>query len=594
MAKVVGDIAVSVEANVSGFEKGMKRAGRSVDRFDKKAAVLAQRMVAVGAAVATAVTAMTTAAFAASKEITNLARLSGVGVVQFQKYAAAGESVGFSQEKMADIFKDTNDKFGDFLATGAGPLKDFFEQIAPKIGVTADQFARLSGPEALQLYVTSLEKAGVSQQKMTFYMEALANDATALIPLLRNSGQAMNDLGNAAQRSGAIIDEALIGRGNEIAEKWRKIMNSMVGYTYQGALQMATMIDNAFGFTDSGRIELMRTQQDEAVSRRNATLKTLMESEDSLSKFDLGSSSANYNAGTDAYVREFRNRIETGKIVLEADEAELNIINERLLEASKAASERAERLAELTSGRSIVQAGTPIGSGGVDSVASGAESSNGGSGLDAKGFESFRQQLATQAEQIDFWREDQIERLREFREAKIATDEEFNALEADINKQHAEALAEIEMRSRQQKLTAFSGALGDLSSLMASENKKLFNVGKAAALAQAVLEGYSSASAAWNKGMIVGGPPVAAAFAAASVLKTGSIVSSISSASASGGGGGGSSGGGTPLAAPVAPLEVRASGFTADQLFTGDAVSGLFDQLQDEAGDRGIKVSFVQ
>jgi hypothetical protein len=37
-------------------------------------------------------------------------------------------------------------------------MKDFFEQIAPKVNVTAAQFAKLSGPEALQLYVSSLEK----------------------------------------------------------------------------------------------------------------------------------------------------------------------------------------------------------------------------------------------------------------------------------------------------------------------------------------------------------------------------------------------------------------------------------------------------
>jgi hypothetical protein len=85
---------------------------------------------------------------------------------------------------MSDILKDVNDRIGDFMQTGGGPMADFFENIAPKVGVTAEQFARLSGPEALQLYVDSLEKAGLSQQEMTFYLEAMASDTTALIPLL--------------------------------------------------------------------------------------------------------------------------------------------------------------------------------------------------------------------------------------------------------------------------------------------------------------------------------------------------------------------------------------------------------------------------
>lgn len=62
------------------------------------------------------------------------------------------------------------------------PLRDFFEKVAPRVGVTADQFARLSGPEALQLYVDTLERAGLSQQEMTFYLEAMASDATRAFP----------------------------------------------------------------------------------------------------------------------------------------------------------------------------------------------------------------------------------------------------------------------------------------------------------------------------------------------------------------------------------------------------------------------------
>ena len=108
---------------------------------------------------------------------------------------------------MADILKDVNDRVGDFLQTGGGPMADFFENIAPKVGVTAEQFARLSGPEALQLYVDSLEKAGLSQQEMTFYLEAMASDTTALIPLLQNGGAAMDGLADRAERLGVVLSE---------------------------------------------------------------------------------------------------------------------------------------------------------------------------------------------------------------------------------------------------------------------------------------------------------------------------------------------------------------------------------------------------
>src|SRR5690606_448282 len=129
---------------------------------------------------------------------------------EFQRWAAGSKRVGIEQDKLADILKDVNDRVGDFMETGGGPMKDFFEQVAPKVGVTAQQFKNLSGPQALQLYVDTLQKAGLNQQQMTFYLEAMASDATALIPLLQDGGKAMNAYGDAAERSGAILSDAAI------------------------------------------------------------------------------------------------------------------------------------------------------------------------------------------------------------------------------------------------------------------------------------------------------------------------------------------------------------------------------------------------
>jgi hypothetical protein len=114
--------------------------------------------------------------------------------------------VGVSHEKLADIFKDVQDKIGDYIQTGGGAMADFFENIAKTTGVTAEQMRKLSGPDALGLYFKSLERANLSQTEMTFYMEAIASDASALIPLLRNNSAGLKQWGDAAESVGAIID----------------------------------------------------------------------------------------------------------------------------------------------------------------------------------------------------------------------------------------------------------------------------------------------------------------------------------------------------------------------------------------------------
>jgi hypothetical protein len=139
-------------------------------------------------------------------QIRQFAQVANATPEALQRWSAGARTVGIEQEKLADILKDVNDRVGDFLQTGGGPMADFFERVAPQVGVTADQFARLSGPEALQLYVDTLERAGLNQQEMTFHLEAMASDATRLLPLLRNGGTEMARLGDQASDLGAVLD----------------------------------------------------------------------------------------------------------------------------------------------------------------------------------------------------------------------------------------------------------------------------------------------------------------------------------------------------------------------------------------------------
>lgn len=190
--------------------KGFGRLSREMDQANARMAAFARRAKLAGWAAATALSAavisMTRSTVSAANEISQLSQVANANPEVFQRWSAASATVGIAQEKLADILKDVNDRVGDFLQTGGGPMADFFENIAPRVGVTADEFARLSGPQALQLYVDSLQKAGVNSQEMTFYLEAMASDATRLIPLLQNGGAEMTRLGAQAERLGAVLD----------------------------------------------------------------------------------------------------------------------------------------------------------------------------------------------------------------------------------------------------------------------------------------------------------------------------------------------------------------------------------------------------
>lgn len=154
-------------------------------------------------------------------DIQRFSKLANASVKDFQYFAKGAESAGISMESFADKMKDMQDRIGDFQQTGGGPLADFFENIAPRVGVTIQQFQKLSGPDALQLFYNSLEKAGASTNDMKFYMEAIISDSSLLIPLLENGGKGFKEYGEAAKKAGAIMTDELAAN---LAEAKKQMM----------------------------------------------------------------------------------------------------------------------------------------------------------------------------------------------------------------------------------------------------------------------------------------------------------------------------------------------------------------------------------
>lgn len=239
-----GSIVIDLLMRTGAFETDANRAERRMRQLEdnfKKAGIA---MASAGAVAATGLAAIVTATVNNANEIAKFSKLANASTTEFQRMAAAASTVGISQEKLADILKDVNDKVGDFLVTGGGPMKDFFEQVAPKIGLTAEAFRNLSGPQALQLYVSSMEKAGANQQELTFLMEALANDATLLLPLLKNNSQALNELATSAGNAGAIMDDKTIAAAMRLKETTDQLKFSLTGIQNEISSGLIPELDN--------------------------------------------------------------------------------------------------------------------------------------------------------------------------------------------------------------------------------------------------------------------------------------------------------------------------------------------------------------
>lgn len=261
MAINAEQLNVILTARDREFQRAMDRNTKRIERFAKRSqkqlrntttgfnmlAAAAKRLVpaiaAVGAVSKLRQMVETTA------QLGDLAAVAGENVERFQELAFAAKTFGVSQEKMADILKDVNDKFGDYVQTGAGPLADFFDNIAPKVGLTADAFKDLSSSDKLGAYIKALEDANVSQADMTFYLEAIASDATLLQRVYANNGAELNRLSNRLRETGGVIDQEIVekaAKARETIALFSTTINNNAVIAIAGLVEALTNAGNAF------------------------------------------------------------------------------------------------------------------------------------------------------------------------------------------------------------------------------------------------------------------------------------------------------------------------------------------------------------
>lgn len=172
-----------------------------------------------------------------------------ISQLAMQKWQAAGSSVGIQTEQMIDIMKDVNDKIGDFALTGGGGAKDIFETLKLDI----KQFKTLSPDKILLKVGAALDKSKLTKSEKIFLMEGLANDASKLLPLLRNNAEQLTRMGDLAMKSGAILTAADSKILSKAAVNIGKMKLAFQGVSTQVGL-LGSHFMNAFGAKITGSI----------------------------------------------------------------------------------------------------------------------------------------------------------------------------------------------------------------------------------------------------------------------------------------------------------------------------------------------------
>ncbi len=246
MSNHIGRASILLTADTASFESEIVRARDTAQGalgdIRQQAMDMGQALktgVAMGTVALGALSATVGVAVKEQMELVNalnsVAMRANTTAAEIQKYTFAAKAMGIEQDKLGDIFKDTQDKIGDFLTTEGGELKDFFDNVAPRVGITTEKLREMSGPDALQAIYNGLDKANIGQAEMVFYMESIADEASLLIPLLKNGGEGFKIWEEAARNAGAVMDEKTIRATQEL-----NASTKLLELTYQGAKNQFT------------------------------------------------------------------------------------------------------------------------------------------------------------------------------------------------------------------------------------------------------------------------------------------------------------------------------------------------------------------
>ncbi|MGP5546254.1 transglycosylase SLT domain-containing protein [Psychrobacter alimentarius] len=212
--------------------------------------------MAIGGAVvaAGALAALAIETAKADVQLGIMAGTANSSLKSFQVLTHAAAGFGIEQEALAAILADTQEKLGEFSATGGGGAADFFEALQNNTKLTDEEIRNLGktlqgkdGVEAIQYLKDELDSLGATSQEQRFIMQSLAGDLGNLMPLFANGGAILEEYGIQLEDAGVIKTAEAIEQSRRLAAQTQAIQTQFEGLKTQLIAQtipaLSTLID---------------------------------------------------------------------------------------------------------------------------------------------------------------------------------------------------------------------------------------------------------------------------------------------------------------------------------------------------------------
>lgn len=626
MAEPVGGLFVRFSADFRSLVDGFKEIDKGIKKFDRAVTQTAKGVASMAVAFGAAAAGVFLFAKRQSDMLDELAKTSqkiGVTVESLSALKHGASLAGVSFDQLTVGLRMLSKNMADMQA-GTGEAKEAF--IAMGLSVEESQ-GKLKGTEAMLLEVAErFSKMEDGAGKTALAMRIFGRAGADLIPFLNEGRAGIEKLRIEAERLGLVFSTEAAKAAEEFNDNVERLQGSLRSMEVQLAGPIITALNNAalaflnartagMDFTDSLREMFGVMVFGTDINRLERDLFNLTESQlKAQKKLDQANRVARA-PGQSGFGERLRIQAqqELDEINRQIEETRGMLNSMRKLEEDARKPKTGGRRTQappLDSGKKDDLITKQLEEAAEEEIRIQAEAAQ--ASADFRADELRRRQVAAQlgfdvdtealanlgAVYVD-WRQVNVDEEKAFRDERLRIIMEAGDREQEEAIRRGEEELAIDKSIQQRKKQAQATFFDNLSGLMNTNNKKMFEIGKKVALSRAAVAGAQAVMDAWRSGMETGGPwapLVAAAYAAAAAVNAANMINNIRSQQFGGGGGTpvaptqGSSGVSPVGAGGAGPQGVRGPDTIINlqgDTFSTKQLRELFDRLNEGRRDGG-------
>ena len=241
MSTNVGNIAVTVGANVGGFVADMGKAGTATQGFDKKLSASALTLAKYAAAAVAAGAATATALYAkgalAIDSQAKLARAVGGTTAGVQALTRASDLSGVSQEAMATSSGKLNQKLGEAIRVGGAAADEL-----NRLGLSAQSLAEMDADQRMAAISDRLVKLGYDSTQAGASLKNLGIRNNEITAMMLDGGDAIRAARTEIEAYGVAISDVDAAKVEAANDAMTSIALTMQGISNQIAVALAPYV----------------------------------------------------------------------------------------------------------------------------------------------------------------------------------------------------------------------------------------------------------------------------------------------------------------------------------------------------------------